>query len=59
MSILIDELIRLHGKYLIEIDNKFYIQKPMIFTPLSFKLKDCYKILTDKAIAVHFKENNK
>lgn len=40
-----------------EINGKWYIAKPIPNSTLRSKLKDCIKILTNKAIAVHYKED--
>jgi len=58
MSILIDKL-KNYGSTVRKIDEKWYIAKPVLNSSLTMKLKDCIKILTGKAIAVHFKEDEK
>lgn len=56
MSILIDKVKRMKSTQT-EIKGKWYIAKPLSNTTLKNKIKDCIKILTNKAIAVHFKED--
>ncbi len=56
MSILIDKL-KKYGSTTRKIDGKWYIAKPILNLSLTIRLKDCIKILTGKAIAVHFKED--
>ena len=60
MSILIDELLELRTQNQ-EINGKWYIAKPVdvdfgIATKIH-RLKDAYKVLTGKAKAYHFKED--
>lgn len=56
MSILIDK-IKTYDNNQCEIKGKWYISKPLNNISLKNKLIDCIKILTNKAIAVHFKED--
>lgn len=58
MSTLIDKIKR-YGSPTKEINGKWYIAKPILKPKLTGKLKDCMKILTNKAIAVHFKEDER
>ena len=60
MSILIDELLELRTQNQ-EISGKWYIAKPIdcdfgIATTIH-RLKDAYRVLTDKSKAYHFKED--
>lgn len=56
MSMLIDN-IKKYENNKCEINNKWYIAKFDSYYTLKGKLKDCIKILKNKAIAVHFKED--
>ena len=56
MSILIDKL-KNYDNTTKKIDGKWYIAKPILNSSLTIRLKDCIKVLTGKAIAVHFKED--
>ena len=56
MSILIDRL-KNYDNTTKKIDGKWYIAKPILNSSLTIRLKDCIKVLTGKAIAVHFKED--
>lgn len=56
MSILADKFIK-EAKDEIKINDKWYIAKWSSYITLKGKLKDCIKILRNKAIAVHFKED--
>lgn len=72
MSILIDDLVRYGSSTHTEIGDRWYMAKCIdyhltifnIFTPFGFnvlsnKVKDAYKVLTGKARAYHFKEDEK
>lgn len=56
MSILIDKL-KKYENTKCEINGKWYIAKPISYMTLKGRIKDCVKILTNKAITVHFKED--
>lgn len=56
MSILIDKL-KDYENNQCEIQGKWYIAKHLNNLSLKNKLIDCIKILTNKAAAVHFKED--
>lgn len=56
MSILIDKL-KKYEDTKCEIKGKWYIAKPTTYVTLKGKIKDCIKILKNKAIAVHYKED--
>ena len=56
MSILIDK-VKEYENTKREIKGKWYIAKPIPNNTIKDKLKDCIKILRNKAIAVHFKED--
>lgn len=56
MSILIDDL-KVEFTCNKEINNKWYVAKPYGNYSLLYRLKDAWKIITKKAIAVHYKED--
>ena len=56
MSILIDK-VKTYENNKCKIKGKWYIAKPLNKLSLKNKLKDCIKLLRNKAIAVHFKED--
>lgn len=56
MSILIDKL-KKYENITTEINGKWYIAKPTSYTTLKGRIKDCIKILRNKAIAIHYKED--
>lgn len=56
MSILIDK-IKEYENTKCKIKEKWYIAKTIPYITLKGKMKDCMKILRNKAIAVHFKED--
>lgn len=56
MSILIDDL-KMQFSCHQEINSKWYIAKPLGSNSLLYRLKDAWKIFTNKAIAVHYKED--
>lgn len=58
MSILIDKLKKYENNKCL-INGKWYIAKPVGELSLKQKIKDCIKILNNKAIAVHYKEDEK
>lgn len=57
MSILADDFIILSKENKVKINNKWYAAKWSFYITLKGKIKDCIKILRNKAIAVHFKED--
>lgn len=57
MSLLIDKLINVSRGCEVEINGKYYIAKSWGTNRLSTRLKDCYRILTNKSRAYHFKED--
>ena len=58
MSILIDNL-KKYENNTCEIKGKWYITKFVSYCTLRGRIKDCIKILRNRAIAVHFKEDEK
>lgn len=56
MSILIDDLKEQFSCHQY-ITDKWYVAKPLNRNSLLYRLKDAWKILTNKAIAVHYKED--
>lgn len=56
MSMLIDR-VKEHQSNTCKINDRWYIAKFISYYSLRGKLKDCIKILRNKAIAVHFKED--
>lgn len=56
MSILIDNLKEQFNTNK-EIDGKWYVAKCFSNDSLLYRLKDAWKILTNKAFAVHYKED--
>lgn len=56
MSVLID-LFGGPSENLVEINGKWYKAKPINNLPFKDRIKDSIKVLTGKAIAVHFKED--
>lgn len=56
MSILIDDLKEQFTCHQY-IAGKWYVAKPLGNKSLLYRLKDAWKILTNKAIAVHYKED--
>lgn len=56
MSILIDDLKEQFTCHQY-IANKWYVAKPLGNKSLLYRLKDAWKIITKKAIAVHYKED--
>lgn len=58
MSILIDKIKEYENNKCL-INEKWYIAKPVGELSLKQKIKDCIKILNNKAIAVHYKEDEK
>lgn len=59
MSRLIDKFICESIKNQTLIKGTYYIAKPLPDATLKNKLKDCIKILNNKAVAVHYKEDEK
>lgn len=62
MSILIDKFIEISKNRAVEIDKKWYIAKPISYfsyIELPGKIKDAYRVLVGKSIAVHYKEDEK
>ena len=59
MSILIDKLLQDYSNTQVKINEKWYIAKSMSYLTFKGKIKDCIKILKNKAIAVHFKEDER
>lgn len=60
MSILIDWLVSKNNpgnNTSACINNKWYIAKPIGYLSLKERLKDAFRILTNKSFAVHFKED--
>lgn len=55
MSILIDKFIDKNN--LCEINGKWYIAKPINKVPLIARISDCIRILNNRSIAVHYKED--
>lgn len=58
MSMLIDKIKEYESTKCL-IDEKWYIAKPIGKISLRQKIKDCIAVLGNKAIAVHFKEDEK
>lgn len=56
MSVLIDNLKEQFSCHQY-INNKWYVVKPLGSNSLLYRLKDAWKIITNKAIAVHYKED--
>jgi hypothetical protein len=62
MSILIDKLIKDNDGSIMTScdDNKWYIAKPVSFYSLKTKInrfKDAFKVISGKAFAVHYKQD--
>lgn len=57
MSMLADKFVNESTKNMAEIKGKWYIAKWISYVTIKGKIKDCIKILSNKAIAVHFKED--
>lgn len=64
MSILIDKIINNNlNRNLVEINNKWYIARPLkdgrkwrLSTTIQ-KIKNCYRIITDRGLVIHFKQD--
>lgn len=56
MSILIDKIKKYENNKCL-INEKWYIAKPVGKLSLKQRIKDCIEILNNKAIAVHYKED--
>lgn len=56
MSMLID-LFRGSSANLVKIGNKWFVARPVGKFPIKDRIMDSYKVLTGKAIAVHFRED--
>ena len=56
MSILIDKIKGFEDNT-VKIGDRWYIAKPLAKLPLKVRIKDSFKVLKGKAIAVHFKED--
>lgn len=57
MSILADKFIKEGMQNQVKRNDKWYVAKWISYITLEWKIKDCIKILRNKAIAVHFKED--
>lgn len=60
MSILIDDLFKsCNGKSNIYIgNNEWRFKKPKVKSNIFNRIKDAYRVLTNKSFAVHYYENN-
>lgn len=60
MSILIDNLVKVKHEITVQINDNWYIAKPLPLRIIQQKyrdLKDAIRVLTGKSFAVHYKED--
>lgn len=57
MSVLIDKF--KNNNVETEINSKWYIAKPLNKKSFAHRLKDCFRILRNTSIAVHYKEDER